>query len=887
MRGKERNDAFFSNQKPKQTVSLQSRFKAARAQGSLNMSSCSPPLTAIPVEVFDLEKFIEEGEKFWEFEPLKSLDFSFNKISVVPDEVANLIDCTSMKFRDNQIGVIPEGLYEGCISLRHLDFGSNRLTSLSDRILNLASLKDLLLSNNSLSGVPPELMDCQAIITLDLDHNRIRELPDHRWRLNSLVTLNVAHNQLQSLPDSLGSVVTLEVLNCGSNHISKLPDMSKLTALRILDASQNALSKFPLLPTENSKHMLSHLILGYNRIAVIDIGVLLHHRNLSELLLHNNQLQEVPAEIEYVASLKIIDVSNNNLRDLPATLGYMPALQHIRAEGNPIKVIRQQVIVKGGNELKAHLRSRGESLLQAAQLESAAEVAAVARLASEAGTGADKGVHDHSAPAPFASAPGAAARGGGTAGREGRIATGAIVRQPNSATIAAAQAQVADRIHYRIRDITGSTLDLSALSLTALPADLPHRVLAVPLGPTLLTVNLTNNLLTVLPVELQALSSVKALCLVGNKLGAAHEVVSVLALPQLTSLDVSKNEFTAQSLQMLIRDASARPSQHSLAELVANNNPLRVVPAEVAWHRGLRTLRLSYCQLTTIDTLDLYALPSLQNLDVSNNKITTLPSSLLSLINLEYLNAENNDLRDVPVELGALPKLKVLLIAGNPQRTVRTNVLQQGSTKIIEYLKSRIPAADPVHNCVGARAGAVAHSSERWTDAAADRADDRWGAREPEPPRRTPYTSAPPPAAPVSASTQSAPGRSAHMASAAMRAEMDYQTGNSTYRAHERQVYTARRPEDSHQGQALAAYQPQPRPRRVPESAPESDTGARGSSSSTAFQAPVTSRHARAGNGASSVGSLLGGGEDSDRTTFRGGGADQSNVRRGRGSLPY
>jgi hypothetical protein len=65
MRGKERNDAFFSNQKPKQTVSLQNRFKAARAQGTLNMSSCSPPLTAIPAEVFEVRHVLWPVLWFW------------------------------------------------------------------------------------------------------------------------------------------------------------------------------------------------------------------------------------------------------------------------------------------------------------------------------------------------------------------------------------------------------------------------------------------------------------------------------------------------------------------------------------------------------------------------------------------------------------------------------------------------------------------------------------------------------------------------------------------------------------------------------------------------------------------------------------------------------
>lgn len=332
------------------------------------MSSGTPPLTTIPLEIFDLEKCIEDGEKFWEFEPLKSLDLSFNKITVIPGEICSLVDCVSMKFRDNLIQELPEGLFEGCISVKHLDLGMNKVTALSARVCNLTYLKDLLMPHNNLTSLPDTLFECRSIVNLDVEHNKLRALPQ-RWAMAALVTLNVANNTLAALPPCLAEVLSLEVLNCGSNSIAQLPDLSRLVNLKYLDASQNVLEAFPRLPRENSRNQLSHLLLGYNRISSIDIDALTHHKALSELLLHNNRLQEVPGEIEYIASLKIIDVANNDLRDLPPTLGYMPNLQHIRAEGNPIRVIRQQVLLKPVNELKAHLRGRGPSLLEAALIQ--------------------------------------------------------------------------------------------------------------------------------------------------------------------------------------------------------------------------------------------------------------------------------------------------------------------------------------------------------------------------------------------------------------------------------------------------------------------------------------------------------------------------------------
>jgi len=688
MRGKERNSAFFNNQKAKPNASLQSRFKAARAHGTLSMTSCNPPLTSIPAEVFDLEKSIEEGEKFWEFEPLKSLDLSFNKITAIPNEVCNLVDCVSMKYRDNMIESLPDSLFEGCISLKHLDLGSNRISSLSGRVANLTYLKDLLLSSNNLTALPEELVDCASITTLDLQHNKIRALPQRRWNMPCLTTLNLAYNGLTSLPACLGDILTLETIHCNSNNLAALPDFSRLTMLKYLDASQNVLEQFPRLPRENSRNKLSHLILGYNRIAHIDIDALVHHKALAELLIHNNKLAEVPMEIEYISSLKIIDVSNNDLRDLPSSLGYMQNLQHIRAEGNPIKVIRQQMLLKPVNELKAHLRSRGPSLIEAAPME---EILAQQKMSPTGPRSPVAAPYDTNPISQYQTSPSAYSSDNSAAQSRAKAGAAQGKTPLNSASRAAASAQLADRVKFRIRDITSAALDLSGLSLSSLPADFVAAVLSVPLGPTLVTLSVAKNALQALPLQLNDLPSVRVLNISDNKLHTQMPPeVTVCDIPTITSIDVSKNELSGAALEALV---CPRAPAHlcNLTDIVANNNPIRAIPTSLSYQRGLKVLRLSYCQLTSVENVDFRTLPGLVTLDLSNNKIESLGSSLNSALCLEYLNVENNNLHEIPAELAALPRLKVLLIAGNAQRTVRTTLLQQGSSKVIEYLRSRLP----------------------------------------------------------------------------------------------------------------------------------------------------------------------------------------------------
>ena len=936
MKGKERNSAFFSNQKAKPSVSLHNRFKSARVQGTLNMSSSMPPLTEIPIEVFDLEKYIEEGEKFWEFEPLKSLDMSFNKITMIPSDISNLIDCISIKFRDNLIEEIPSSFYEGCVNIKHLDFSSNKISNLNERINNLIYLKDLLLSNNKLQSIPNELITCRSIVTLDLDHNKIMNLPEIKWNMNNLITLNISYNMLTILPYSISNITTLEILNCSHNNISILPDLSQLTSLRILDASQNKLHEFPILSTNNIKTKLSHLILGYNNISMINITTLINQKELNELLIHNNQLIEIPKEIEYLTKLKIIDISNNNLRDLPANLGYMTQLQHIKAEGNPIKVIRQHILVKSTQELKKHLCTRGLSLIEAAPLDMLTSQLSDTVLSVSSQILSQSPIYDKD----IGNIDNYKVGGGiqkqhCTSGSSSSSTTSAAANNTtpstiilNQATIAAAQSQLSDQIDFRIRDMTGTVLDMSNLSLTTLPVNFIDQVLTVPLGLTLITLNLSNNNLTTLPIIVNNLTTLRILNLTSNKLGTcSSEIISICSLPHITSIDISKNDLTHNILQLLLLGGKRTPQ---LMELIANNNPLRRVPLELSYHYNMKTIRLCYCQLTTLDDIDFTVLLSLVTLDVSNNKIATLPGSIYSSITLEYLSIENNELKEVPLELGAMPKLKSLLIAGNPQRTVRTNILQQGSSKVIEWLRSRLPvpiaavkstitsttaaATDrnthlqserihdshcqdigynysdllprhhyqqqqPYETTTSASSNHTSHSYSEYGNSSSSSSVRHNNTELPrqQPPQQRPSgisrrrvpTQPPPPFATSSATTSATntippPAATSRDDYTTMRAEMQYATESSAYRAYENDHYTTRQ---QPQHNAVTSYtntrQQQTGGSLYPEDSRGSRQDPRFLRQETAFVpavAPTTSRYARAGAGGSSMGALLGGG---------------------------
>ncbi len=616
----------------------------------------------IPKEVFNLDKCIDVDEKFWEVEPLKTLDFSFNKIASIPEDIANLVDCTTMKFKDNAIMELPDALFGSCTNLRHLDMGKNKISKLNDSIGYSTNLRELIVSENQLVSIPDSLKHCSSLRILELQQNLLRILPSSFWCIDGITNINISSNKLSSLPSSLSDLRSLEVFNCSCNNLTELPSLRNLVSLKYLDSTQNSLSRFPELPVPSSSGKgLTHVYLGYNRLTVFGIADLLPHRQtLSELLLHNNQLRELPPEMEGLFVLKVLDVSNNELRDLPASLGWLESLQHLRADGNQIKTIRQLLLTRPAPELKAFLRTRGPSL----------------------GLGLP---------------PTSTSIGG---------INGKVSKSSSSFSSSSSGASPIDsQLLFRIRDMgsTAGLLDLSKLSLDNLPSSqLVESVMSMPSSATLTSVDLSGNRFTHLPLDIfSSLPMVKAINLSENKLGDGQGWVSVDGQPlhsALTVLDLTTNKISGFLLGELISNGNLA----GLRELAVSSNPLKNIDPILNQLTLLRVLRLAYCGLTAIHPLDISLLPHMTTLDLSNNKLQTLhdresdspTNPFFRAVTLEFLSLENNGLREIPLELALLPKLTTLLVGGNPQRLIRPQVIQQGSAKVLETMRNKLGVVD-------------------------------------------------------------------------------------------------------------------------------------------------------------------------------------------------
>ncbi|XP_041078129.1 PH domain leucine-rich repeat-containing protein phosphatase 2-like isoform X2 [Polyodon spathula] len=468
------------------------------------------------------------------------------------------------------------------------------------------------LSCYSLEEVPECLFYSQDVTHLNLRNNFMRS--DRTGGLHSLSrfsqikSLNLSHNRLGSFPESLCEILTLTELNLSCNGIRSLPtQIENLHSLQTLSLDGNHLS---LLPEE--------------------LGSLSH---LSSLGLSFNNFSEIPAVLEMLSAVDRLAMAGNCLERLDlGTLSRMSHFKHIDLRLNGL-----QEVVSGGVEALKHITHMDlrDNRLSALDLSAACNLEQLHCQRNSLGA---------------LTLSGFALRALHTSANH--LMTVNIYPVPNQLTHLDLSRNLLEYLPDWVCDTRKiEVLDVSHNLLTELPGRLLSSLSLRKLLAGHNHLHSLPNLLDHIPLE--------ALDLQHNKLGELPESLFYKAL-NLRYLNVSAN-----SLETVPPSSQSEESLSALQELyLTSNNLNEQCAALLAGHQNLRVLHIAYNQLQSFPPSKLTKLELLEELNLSGNKLKTIPSTVANCKRLHTLIAHSNHINVFP-EILNLPEIKLVDLSFN------------------------------------------------------------------------------------------------------------------------------------------------------------------------------------------------------------------------------
>src|ERR1044072_5459094 len=322
------------------------KIKAAKKEGSAELSLTGLNLTELPPELFELSNLIRLQlndneitiipDEFSVFTQLRILWFQNNKITEIPKAICQLFSLQELSLSSNQISVLPDA-FSDLSNLKKLFLYNNNLGAIPEVICNIPNLEKLFLDNIQTTSIPDAISRLVKLQDLKLRSNKINSVSSSVKRLKNLIDLDLSENELEFLPEEIGDIPNLETLALNDNKIAVIPGViSKLSQLYRLSLRHNQITAIPDV-IGDFRNLVS-LNLDDNQISMIPdaIGRLSKLRSLS---LIGNKIDTISNAIGNLSNLEILALENNQVAILPDALSKLTILETLSLENNRLEKI--------------------------------------------------------------------------------------------------------------------------------------------------------------------------------------------------------------------------------------------------------------------------------------------------------------------------------------------------------------------------------------------------------------------------------------------------------------------------------------------------------------------------------------------------------------------
>ncbi len=275
---------------------------------------------------------------------LKVMNMDIENIPIENFKKCKIFSCIGMDLSNNKIRDLSFFEHLPIFNeMQELKINLNKLTVLSPNILNFKNLRILEMKNNLLNDFFEDI---------DL---RIYELSNMNTNTPDKNINKPRNNLNQKNSNNFYERNKTQKLLNHDDDLKQEIDNKPFPNLEYLDLSNNKIRNFPRIIKFCTK--LNTLLLSNNLLTNIDSITEINNPTLFTLEFGTNKITALPEKLyKTIPNIKHIGLENNELKGVPTDLCFMKNLNKLTLNGNPIKLLRSNIINGGTKYILEYLR---------------------------------------------------------------------------------------------------------------------------------------------------------------------------------------------------------------------------------------------------------------------------------------------------------------------------------------------------------------------------------------------------------------------------------------------------------------------------------------------------------------------------------------------------